>query len=86
MPSANFRSIVLPFLLSLPLNAHPIPFEMALNQIDPRIVLLDPELRHAVAAEYGPPFWDFMAAHHARIIGEVPGYEGQGVTIYQLGP
>jgi len=86
MPSANFRSIVLPFLLSLPLNARPISFESALNEIDPRIVLMDPELRHAVAAEYGPPFWDFMTAHHARIIGEVPGYEGQGVTVYQLGP
>ena len=86
LPSANFRSFVLPFLLSLPLNARPIPFETALDDIDPRIVLMDPELRHAVAAAYGPPFWDFMTTHHARIIGEVPGYEGQGVTVYQLDP
>ena len=86
MPATNFRSIVLPFLLSLPLNAQPVPFETALNAIDPRIVLMDPELRHAVAAEYGPPFWDFMTAHHARIIGNVPGYEGQGVTVYELDP
>jgi 4-amino-4-deoxy-L-arabinose transferase-like glycosyltransferase len=86
MPAANFRSIVLPFLLALPINARPIPFEAALGQIDPSIVLMDPELRHAIAADYGPPFVDYMVAHHARVIGEVPGYEGQGVTVYQLEP
>ena len=86
MPASNFRSIVLPFLLALPLNPKPVPFEMALNDIHPRIVLMDPELRHAISADYGPPFWDFMAAHHARIIGQVPGYEGQGITVYQLDP
>jgi 4-amino-4-deoxy-L-arabinose transferase-like glycosyltransferase len=86
MPASNFRSIVLPFLLSLPLNPKPIPFEAALNVIDPRIVFMDPELRHSISADYGPPFWDFMTAHHARVIGQVPGYEGQGVTVYQLDP
>jgi len=86
LPAAHFRSIVLPFLLSLPLNAHPVPFETALNDIDPRIVLMDPELAHSISADYGPPFLDFMAQHHARIIGRVPGYEGQGVTVYQLDP
>jgi 4-amino-4-deoxy-L-arabinose transferase-like glycosyltransferase len=86
MPSANFRSIVLPFLLSLPLNDKPVPFETALNDIDPSIVLMDPELAHAISAGYGPPFMDFMVRHHARVIGQVPGYEGQGVTVYQLDP
>jgi len=86
MPATHFRSIVLPFLLSLPLNPRPVPFETALNDIDPSIVLMDPELAHSVAADYGPPFMDFMARHHARIIGQVPGYEGQGVTVYQLDP
>ncbi len=86
LPASNFRSIVLPFLLSLPLNASPIPFETALNNIDPRIVLMDPELRHSISGDYAPAFSDFMLAHHARVIGEVPGYEGQGVTVYELQP
>jgi hypothetical protein len=86
LPAANFRSIVLPFLLALPLNARPVPFETALNNIDPSIVLMDPELRHAIATDYAPSFEDFLLAHHARVIGEVPGYEGQGVTVYQLHP
>jgi hypothetical protein len=86
MPATNFRSIVLPFLLALPLNPRPVPFETALNEIAPRIVLMDPELAHSISADYGPPFLDFMDKHHARIIGQVPGYEGQGVTVYQLDP
>jgi 4-amino-4-deoxy-L-arabinose transferase-like glycosyltransferase len=86
LPATNFRSIVLPFLLSLEVNPKPVPFETALNDIDPRIVLMDPELRHSISADYGPPFWDFMTAHHARVIGQVPGYEGHGVTVYELEP
>jgi hypothetical protein len=86
MPERNFRSIVLPFLLALPLNARPVPFEAALASIGPRYVLMDPELRHAIATDYAPPFMDYLDAHHARVIGEVPGYEGQGVTVYELDP
>jgi 4-amino-4-deoxy-L-arabinose transferase-like glycosyltransferase len=86
LPASNFRSIVLPFLLALPLNAHPLPFETALEDIHPSIVLMDPELAHAIAADYGPPFVDYLLKHNARVIGQVPGYEGQGITVYQLDP
>ena len=86
MPDRNFRSIVLPFLLALPLNAHPVSFEAALASINPRYVLMDPELRHAIASDYAAPFMAYLDAHHARVIGEVPWYEGQGVTVYELAP
>jgi hypothetical protein len=70
----------------LPLNPRPVPFQMALNDIHPGIVLMNPELRHTISAYFVPPFLDFITAHHARAIGQVPDYAGQRVTVYQLDP
>lgn len=86
MPERRYRSMVLPFLLSVITNIKPVPYEQAMDRIAPEIVLMDSSFASNLEPDYTVPFWHYMAAHHARVIGQVPGYEGQGVTVYQLDP
>ena len=86
LPERDYRSMVLPFLLSVTSDVKPIPYEQALGKVAPEIVLMDPSFASNLAPNYTDPFWRYMAAHRARVIGQVQDYLGQDVTIYQLEP
>jgi hypothetical protein len=86
LPDRRYRSMVLPFLLAVTTDITPIPYELAMGQIAPEIVLMDPSFAANLTPNYTAPFWRYMAAHNARVIGEVTDYLGQTVTVYRLDP
>jgi 4-amino-4-deoxy-L-arabinose transferase-like glycosyltransferase len=86
LPDRRYRSMVLPFLLAVTTGITPIPYEMAMERIAPEIVLMDPSFEANLTPNYTAPFWRYMEAHNARVIGEVTGYRGQTVTLYRLDP
>jgi hypothetical protein len=84
-PDREYRSFILPLLLSHPRSRDPIPLETALTRIDPDVVLVTPIVNHWLALQDEEAhFWRWMADHNAHLVGELPAYDGGVVQIYQL--
>ncbi len=93
LPQRDYISLVLPFFLSNPqYNGRAAPFEAAVTQIGPQVVIVDlyeaefqdnyapPPLRHRASL-----LRDYLARHRARLVGTLRDNYGQPIEVYQLG-
>jgi hypothetical protein len=84
-PDREYRSFILPLLLSHPRSPDPISLEAAFDQVAPDVVLLTPLVHHWLALQGEEAhFWQIMAAHDAQLVAEFPAYDGGTVQIYEL--
>lgn len=91
-PEPGYRSFLLLFALSDPLrNRRAIPFTVAMEQIAPDVVLLDPGIAAVLGRERDihykvvqEQFWTYIQQHNAQLITTVNDNFGAPIQIYRL--